>query len=221
MIRKLWILWYIRKFKDAYLVLLFGKLIKNLFDKNEVENLTNSVKFRLFKVFLKLRGYKLCIWKYMYTYKLYVVLTLCHMWFPGDHPIGFHSLCDNEIRSKPVPFHFGWHVLPYCLWGEDVSWLFVGEAAAHGVKRPHAKEVLFNALSLLPMGIEKNLEGMGEAAAHGAKRLHTREDNIMPVVNGWIPWLVYVVVWYICDKLPYVWVYGFGIILLVLLNYSI
>ena len=63
----------------------------------------------------------------------------------------------------------------------------VGEAAAHGAKRPHAREVLFNSLSLLPMGGEKNLEGMGEAAIHGAKSLHTREDNIMPVVNGWIP----------------------------------
>ena len=63
----------------------------------------------------------------------------------------------------------------------------MGEAVAHGAKRPHAKEVLFNTLSLLAMGIEKNLEGMGEAPAHGAKRLHTREDNIMPVVNGWIP----------------------------------
>ena len=62
----------------------------------------------------------------------------------------------------------------------------VGEAAAHGVKRPHAREGLFDALSLLPMGREKNLEGMGKAAVHGAKSLHTREDNIMPVVNGWI-----------------------------------
>ena len=62
----------------------------------------------------------------------------------------------------------------------------VGEAAAHGVKRPHAREGLFDALSLLPMGREKNLEGMGEVAVHGAKSLHTREDNIMPVVNGWI-----------------------------------
>ena len=62
----------------------------------------------------------------------------------------------------------------------------MGEAAAHGVKRPHAREGLFDALSLLPMGREKNLEGMGEAAVHGAKSLHTREDNIMPVVNGWI-----------------------------------
>ena len=60
----------------------------------------------------------------------------------------------------------------------------MGEAAAHGAKRPHAKEVLFDMLSLLPMRGEKNLEGMGEAAAHGAKRLHTREDNIMPIVNG-------------------------------------
>ena len=63
----------------------------------------------------------------------------------------------------------------------------VGEAAAHGAKRPHAREVLFDALSLLPMVGEKNLEGMGEAVVHGAKSLHTREDNIMPIVNGWIP----------------------------------
>ena len=63
----------------------------------------------------------------------------------------------------------------------------VGEAAVHGAKRPHAREVLIDALSLLPMGEKKNLEGMDEAIVHGAKSLHTREDNIMPVVNGWIP----------------------------------
>ena len=57
------ILWYIGKFKDAYLVLLFGKLIENLFDKNEVENLTNFVEVRLFKVFLKLPEYELCVSK--------------------------------------------------------------------------------------------------------------------------------------------------------------
>ena len=62
----------------------------------------------------------------------------------------------------------------------------MGEAAAHGAKRPHAREVLFDVLSLLPMEGEKNLEGMGEAAIHGAKSLLTREDNIMSVVNGWI-----------------------------------
>ena len=61
----------------------------------------------------------------------------------------------------------------------------MGKAAAHGAKKPHAREVLFDALSLLPMGGEKkNIEGMGEAAVHGVKSLHTREDNIMPVVNG-------------------------------------
>ena len=36
-------------------------------------------------------------------------------------------------------------------------------------------------------GGEKNLEGMGEATIHRANSLHTKEDNIMPVVNGWIP----------------------------------
>ena len=60
----------------------------------------------------------------------------------------------------------------------------MGEAAAHGAKRPHAKEVLFDALSLLPMGGEKNLKSIDEAAVHGAKRLHIREENIMPIVNG-------------------------------------
>ena len=63
----------------------------------------------------------------------------------------------------------------------------MGEVTAHGAKRPHAREVLFDVLSLLPIGGEKNLEGMGEVAVHGAKSLQTREDNIMPVVNGWIP----------------------------------
>ena len=33
----------------------------------------------------------------------------------------------------------------------------VDEAAAHGAKRPHAREVLFDALSLLPMGERKTL----------------------------------------------------------------
>ena len=59
----------------------------------------------------------------------------------------------------------------------------MSEATAHGAKRPYAKEVLLDALSLLPMGEKKNLEGMDEAIVHGAKSLHTREDNIMPVVN--------------------------------------
>ena len=70
--------------------------------------------------------------------------------------------------------------------------------AAHGGKRflncvwvrllPFGpKEVLFDVLSLFPIREEKNLEGMGKAVVHGAKCLHTREDNIMSVVNGWIP----------------------------------
>ena len=105
--------------------------------------------------------------------------------------------------------------------GEEVPWLYVGEVAAHGAKRPHAKEVLFYALSLLLIGGEKNLEGMGEAAVHGAKRLHTKENIIMSVVNGWIPWPVYVLVWYLCDKLSYISFYGFGSILLALTDYSI
>ena len=63
----------------------------------------------------------------------------------------------------------------------------MGEAAIHGAKRTHAREFLFDTLSLLPMRGEKNLKGMGEVTVHAAKSLHTKEDNIMPVVKGWIP----------------------------------
>ena len=63
----------------------------------------------------------------------------------------------------------------------------MSKATAHGAKRPYAKDVLFDALSLLPMGREKNLKGMGEIAVHETMSLHTREDNIMSVVNEWIP----------------------------------
>ena len=38
-----------------------------------------------------------------------------------------------------------------------------------------------------PFEERQNLEGMDEAAPHGAKRLHIKEDNIMPIMNGWIP----------------------------------
>ena len=129
--------------------------------------------------------------------------------FPVITRFGFRSLCDNRIRSRLVPFHFGWRVLPCCPWEEEIPWLCVGKAAINGAKRSHAKGVLFDTLSLLPMGGEKNLERMDEVAVREAKSLHTKEDNIMPVVNKWIPWPVYVVVWYICDNLPYVKYYGF------------
>ena len=62
----------------------------------------------------------------------------------------------------------------------------MSEDAAYGAKRLHAREVLFDVLSLLPIGGEENLEGMSEAPVHGIKSLHTREDNIMLIVNGWI-----------------------------------
>ena len=69
--------------------LVMWEIDRKSLDKNKVENPTNFVEVRLFKVFLKLTGYKLCIWKEMYTCELYVVLTPCHMWFPDDHPIWF------------------------------------------------------------------------------------------------------------------------------------
>ena len=37
------------------------EIVRKSFDNNEVENLKNFVEVRLFKVFLKLPSYKLCI----------------------------------------------------------------------------------------------------------------------------------------------------------------
>ena len=45
--------------------LVIWEIDKKSLDKNEVENLTNFVEVRLFKVFLKLLRYKLCVSKYM------------------------------------------------------------------------------------------------------------------------------------------------------------
>ena len=45
------ILWYIRKFKDAYLVLLFGKFMENIFGKNKVETLQTLWKLDYLRVF--------------------------------------------------------------------------------------------------------------------------------------------------------------------------
>ena len=38
----------------------------------------------------------------------------------------------------------------------------VGEAVAHKAKRPHAKDVIFDTFSLLPMGERQSLEGILE-----------------------------------------------------------
>ena len=129
--------------------------------------------------------------------------------FPVIIWFGFYNLCDNKIKSRLVPFNFQWHVLPCCPWGKrflDCVWVRLLPMGS----RDHMQERTYLTALFSAHGGEKNLEGMGEAVVHGAKSLLTREDNIMPVVNGWIPWPVYVVVWYICDNLLYVRYYGFG-----------
>ena len=39
------------------------EIVRKSFDKNKVKNLTNFVEVRLFKVFLKLPEYELCVSK--------------------------------------------------------------------------------------------------------------------------------------------------------------
>ena len=119
---------------------------------------------------------------------------------------GFHSLCDNGIRSRSMSFHFGWRILPCCPLGEEVPWLCVGEVAVNGLKDHMQKRSYLMCSLYCPWGERKTLR----VWVRLAKSLHTGEDNIMPIVNGWIPWPIYVVVWYICNNLPYVRYYGFG-----------
>ena len=106
-------------------------------------------------------------WNYLvinYVFeRKYITMSFIGLWdhamcdFPVITRFGFCSLCDNRIKSRSVPFYFGWLVLPCCPWGEEVPWLCVGEAASHRAKRPHAREVLFVALYLLPRGERKTL----------------------------------------------------------------
>ena len=74
-------------------------------------------------------------------------ITVCFMRF-WDYAIcdflvitrfDFSSLCDNGIKSRSVPFHFGWRVLPYCPWGEEVPWLCMGRLLPMG-PRDHMQE---------------------------------------------------------------------------------
>ena len=133
----------------------------------------------------------------------------------------FHSFCDNGVRSRSCPFTLddAFFLVTHrekmflnCVW--------VRLQPMRPKDRMQKRSYLTHS-PCYPRGERQNLKDMGEVVAHGAKRLHTKENNIMLVENGWIPWPVHVVVWYICDKLPYVIFYGFEIILLVLTKYSI
>ena len=66
------------------------EIVRKSFDKNEVENLTNFVEVRLFKIFLKLSGYKLYIWKEMYI--------VSFMWF------WHHAMCDFLVINPDLVF---------------------------------------------------------------------------------------------------------------------
>ena len=67
MIINSWILCYIRKFKDAYLILLCGKLIENILTRMKLKTL-QIVEVRLSKVF----------WNYLDIN--YVFQSICDLW---------------------------------------------------------------------------------------------------------------------------------------------
>ena len=187
MIRKSWIFWYIIKFKDSYFVLLCGKLIKNLLTRMKLTTLQTLWKLDYLKFF----------WNYLDIN--YLFQSICNLgvlcgfntmpcvisqWSPYLVSVVFVT---TESNLGQCPFILDDAFFPATHGGEEIPWLCVDEAAAHGAKRPYARDVLFDTLSLLPMAGEKNLKGMSEATIRGAKKLHTREDNIMSIVNRWIP----------------------------------
>ena len=55
----------IRKFKDAYFVMLCAKLIENLLTTMKLKTLQTLWKLDYLRFFLKLPRYKLCVSKYM------------------------------------------------------------------------------------------------------------------------------------------------------------
>ena len=96
----------------------------------------------------------------------------------------------------------------------------MGEAVAHGAKRPHAREALFDALSLLPMEGEKNFEDMGEAAVYRAKSAYQRGQyhascKLVDPLTGLCGSVVYLIIYLMLD------IMALEIILLVLTDDSI
>ena len=63
MIRKLGFYGILKILKILILSCIIWEIDRKSLDKNEVENLTNFVEVRLFKKFLKLLGYELCVSK--------------------------------------------------------------------------------------------------------------------------------------------------------------
>ena len=119
-------LWYIRKFKDAYLVLLCGKLLENLLTRMKMKTLTKFVEVRLFKIFLKLPGYKLCFWKEMYTCELYVVFNnipcVISRWSPDLVSVVFVTMesnpgqCPFTLDDAFFPTAHGGKKFLDCVW---------------------------------------------------------------------------------------------------------
>ena len=66
--RKSWIIWYIIKFKDAYLVLLCGKLIENLLTRMKLKTLQTLWKLDYLRFF----------WNYLDVN--YVFQSICNLW---------------------------------------------------------------------------------------------------------------------------------------------
>ena len=148
--------------------------------------------------------YLMFFWNYLDIN--YVFQSICNMWalcgfntmpcviFRWSPDLVFVVFVTMKSYPSQCPFilddaffptaHGGKRFLD-CVWMRPLS---IGP-------KDHMQERSYLTRSLLPMGEEKNLKGMGETVVHRAKSLHTKEENIMPVVNGWIPWPVYVVVW--------------------------
>ena len=95
-----WILWYTRKFKDAYLVLLLGRLMQNILTRNGFKDFENIVDIWLLKYLMKLLGSKLYI------------LNTFNLWaFDLDLPL-YYDVGDYHVFMMM----FLWRVITPPLW---------------------------------------------------------------------------------------------------------
>ena len=86
--------------------------------------------------------------------------------FPVIARFDFCSLCDNGVKSRSVPFHFGWRVLPCAHGGKrflDCMWV---RLLPMGPKDHMQKRSYLTRSLCCPWGERQNFEGMDETVAH-------------------------------------------------------
>ena len=115
-----WILWYTRKFKDVYHIMLLGRLMQNILTRNGFKDFENIVDIWLLKYLMKLLGIKLCIlntfnlWAYdvglplcydVSDYHVFMMMSLSSLWWQDRlEPFTLHDIGKSlSVWVRPLP----------------------------------------------------------------------------------------------------------------------